>query len=118
MEDRAFQRELRHKRIRKKIEGTKDRPRMSVFRSKKHMYVQLIDDHEGRTLVSVSTLEKDLKGAKELKTCEGAKRIGELIAERAKAKGIEKVVFDRGGYLFHGRIKSMADAAREKGLKF
>lgn len=118
MEDRAFKRVLRHKRIRKKIEGTSERPRMSVFRSKKHMFIQLIDDHDGKTLVSVSTQEKDLKGQKDLRTCEGAKRVGELIAERAKAKGIEKVVFDRGGYIFHGRIKSMADAARAKGLKF
>ncbi len=118
MQDKEFRRRLRHQRIRKKIVGTSERPRMSVFRSKKHMYVQLIDDLEGKTLVSVSTLEKDLKGIKGLATCEGAKRIGELIAERAMAKGIKKVVFDRGGYLFHGRIKSMADAAREKGLKF
>jgi large subunit ribosomal protein L18 len=91
---------------------------MCVFRSKKHIYVQIIDDLEGKTLASASTMEKDLKSLKGRATCEGAKKIGELIAERAKAKGIENIVFDRGGYIFHGRVKSLADAARQKGLKF
>lgn len=116
--DSASRRRVRHLRIRRRIAGTSARPRMNVFRSAKHISVQLIDDVQGKTLVSASTYEKDLKGAKECATCEGAKRIGEIIAERAKAKGIENVVFDRGGYLFHGRVKALADSAREKGLKF
>lgn len=118
METRTLKRVHRHKRIRKKIDGTANRPRMCVFRSKKHIYVQIIDDFGGKTLVSASTMEKDLKGLKGRATCEGAKKIGELIAERAKAKGIENIVFDRGGYIFHGRVKTLADAARQKGLKF
>jgi len=116
--DRAECRRIRHKRIRRVISGTAERPRMSVFRSTKHISVQLIDDMKGVTLATASTYEKDLRGAKDRATCEGAKRIGELIAERAKAKGIQNVVFDRGGYLFHGRVKVLADSARGKGLKF
>ncbi len=116
--DRAAKRVIRHQRIRRKISGTSGRPRMSVFRSVKHIGVQLIDDVKGATIVSASTYEKDLKTMKERATCDGAKRIGELIAERAKAKGIENVVFDRSGYLFHGRVKALADGARGKGLKF
>lgn len=116
--DRASQRKIRHMRIRRRISGSASRPRMSVFRSTKHISVQLIDDMEGKTLAAASTLEKDLRGMKGRATCEGAKRLGELIAERAKAKGIQNVVFDRSGYLFHGRIKVLADSAREKGLKF
>lgn len=116
--DSASRRRVRHVRIRRKISGTALRPRMSVFRSAKHIGVQLIDDAEGKTLVAASTYEKDIKGMKGRATCEGAKRIGEIIAERAKAKGIGNVVFDRGGYLFHGRVKVLADGAREKGLKF
>lgn len=118
MEERSLKRSYRHQRIRKKIEGTTKRPRMCVFRSKKHIYAQIIDDFEGKTLVSASTIEKNLKGMKGRSACEGAKKIGELIAERAKAKSIDNIVFDRGGYIFHGRVKSLADAAREKGLKF
>ena len=98
--NRSEMREIRHKRIRSKIFGTAARPRMSVFRSSKHIYVQLIDDKDEKTLISASTMEKDLQDMKERATCEGAKRIGEIIAQRAKAKGIEAVVFDRGGYLF------------------
>ncbi len=116
--DSASRRRVRHLRIRRKIAGTAERPRMSVFRSAKHIGVQLINDMDGKTLVAASTYEKDLKGIKERATCEGAKRIGEIIAERAKAKGIESVVFDRSGYLFHGRVKALADSARGKGLKF
>jgi len=116
--DRAAKRVMRHKRIRRKISGTQVRPRMSVFRSTKHISVQLIDDMEGKTIAAASTLEKDLKDFKGRATCDGAKRIGELIAQRAKAKGIESVVFDRGGYLFHGRVKALADSARASGLKF
>lgn len=108
---------LRHERIRKKIHGTAARPRMSVFRSSKNIGVQLIDDTKGTTLMSVSTLEKSLKD-KHSAACEGAKKIGEIAGQRAVAKGITNVVFDRGGYLFHGRVKALADGARSKGLKF
>ena len=118
MQERALKRSYRHQRIRKRISGTDKCPRMSIFRSKKHIYVQIINDLDGKTIVSASTMEKDLKGMKGRATCEGAKKIGELIAQRAKAKGVEKIVFDRGGYLYHGRVKTLADAAREKGLKF
>jgi large subunit ribosomal protein L18 len=96
-----------------------ERARLSVFRSSKHIYAQLIDDASGRTVVSASSLEKDMRGA--LKTganTDAAKAVGKLIAERASAKGIKQVVFDRGGYLYHGRVKALADAAREGGLDF
>lgn len=116
--DRAHNRVVRHERIRRKISGTAERPRLTVFRTTKHISVQVIDDMAGKTLVSASTYEKDLRGLKERATVDGAKRIGELIAERAKVKGIQNVVFDRGGYAFHGRVKALADSAREKGLKF
>lgn len=116
--NRSEMRTIRRRRIRSTISGTADRPRMSVFRSAKHISAQLIDDVEGKTMVAASTTEKELKTMKEKATCEGAKRIGALIAERAQAKGISTVVFDRGGYLFHGRVKALADSAREKGLKF
>ena len=107
-----------HERIRKKLMGTTDRPRLNVYRSLNHIYVQVIDDLEGKTLVSASSAE----GKKESRTTGGnlaaAKNVGKAIAERAKSKGIEQVVFDRGGYIYHGRIKALADAAREAGLKF
>jgi large subunit ribosomal protein L18 len=118
MQERAEKRIRRHKHIRRKVSGSGERPRLAVYRSLKHISVQVIDDQEGKTLVAASTVEKELKGMKGRSSCEGAKRIGELIAERAKAKGVESVVFDRGGYLFHGRVKALADAARSKGLKF
>ncbi|PIU55192.1 MAG: 50S ribosomal protein L18 [Deltaproteobacteria bacterium CG07_land_8_20_14_0_80_38_7] len=118
MQSRAERREKRHQRVRRNVLGTSERPRLSVFKSAKHITAQIINDLEGRTLVSASTVEKDLKNLKGRATCEGAKRIGELVAERANAKGIDKVVFDRGGYIFHGKVKALADAAREKGLKF
>lgn len=111
-------RERRKRRIRKKISGTPEMPRMSVFRSTSNIGVQLIDDTIGKTIVAASTVEKDLRGKKGNGNCAAAKAIGELIAERARAKGIEKVVFDRNGCLYHGRVKSLADAARQKGLKF
>jgi large subunit ribosomal protein L18 len=111
-----------HKRIRSRMVGTKERPRLNVYRSLNHIYVQVIDDMDGKTLVQASTNEKkgEAKGAKKPTggNVASAKAIGKLIAERAKAKGIDKVVFDRGGYLYHGRIKALADAAREAGLKF
>ena len=106
-----------HKRIRQRLSGSAERPRLAVFRSVKHIYVQLIDDHKGKTLVSASSNEKNA-AAKSGGNIAGAKEIGKLIAERAQAEGIKKVVFDRGGYLYHGRVKALADAARAAGLKF
>jgi len=109
----------RHLRVRKKISGTTERPRLSVFRSSKHIYVQLIDDIKGVTLASASTVDKELSGqVKNGGDIEAARQVGALIAQRAKAKGYENVVFDRGGYLYHGRIQALADAAREAGLQF
>lgn len=105
------------KRIRRKISGTAARPRMSVFRSNKQIYVQLIDDETGRTLAAASSRENGIETEKITKI-EQAAKVGALIAERAKAAGIEAVVFDRNGYLYHGRVKSLADAARNGGLKF
>ena len=109
-------RERRKRRIRRKVEGKTERPRMSVFRSLNHISVQIIDDVAGSTLVSASTYEKEFKGKGGNK--ESAKTIGAAIAERALAKGIDKVVFDRNGCIYHGRVKELADAARQKGLKF
>ena len=108
-----------HRRIRKKVSGTADRPRLAVHYSNKNIYAQIIDDGQGETLVSASTLEKDLRAS--LKTGAdraAAAKVGALIAARAKAKDIGEVVFDRGGYQFHGRVKALADSAREAGLKF
>lgn len=106
-----------HDRIRHKVRGSAERPRLAVFRSLKHIYVQVIDDRRGHTLAAASSGEKSAP-TKSGGNLAGAKEIGKLIAERAKAKGITKVVFDRGGYLYHGRIKALADAAREAGLEF
>ncbi len=107
-----------HERIRKRLQGTAERPRLNVYRSLNHIYVQVIDDLHGQTLVSASSAE----GQKENKRTGGnvaaAKTVGKTIAERAKAKGVSQVVFDRGGYIYHGRVKALADAAREAGLKF
>ncbi|MCD1261967.1 50S ribosomal protein L18 [Paenibacillus athensensis] len=109
----------RHLRVRKKIEGTTARPRLNIFRSSKHMYAQIIDDVQGVTIASASTQDKDLKGQVENGgNVDAARKVGELIAQRAKEKGVEKVVFDRGGYLYHGRVQALADAAREAGLEF
>lgn len=113
---REATRKHRHERIRKSIQGTPERPRLAVFRSGKHLYAQVIDDLHGKTLASASTLEKGLRDAGD--TVEGAKRVGAAIAGKAKEKKIESVVFDRGGFQYHGRIKALADAAREAGLKF
>ena len=112
-----------HSRIRLKVKGTEERPRLAVFRSLKHIYVQVIDDLHGKTLVSASTAEgKKAEGTKDARRTGGnvasAKSIGKTIAERAKAKGVTQVVFDRGGYIYHGRIKALAEAAREAGLEF
>jgi large subunit ribosomal protein L18 len=106
-----------HTRIRRRVEGTEERPRLAVFRSVKHIYAQVIDDRKGHTLASASTTEKSSPVAGGGNVA-GAKEIGKLIAERAKSKGVNKVVFDRGGYLYHGRIKALADAARAAGLEF
>jgi len=112
-------RKIRHKRIRRKVSGTASKPRLSVYVSLKHVYAQLIDDEAGRTLVSASTLDKELKETLKDKTLtEKAKAVGKLIAERALAKGISEAVFDRGGYQYHGRVKALADEARNAGLKF
>ena len=114
--DTRSQRIKRHKRVRAKISGTPERPRLNVFRSEANIYAQIIDDVNGVTLVSASSLEKDF-------ACEGtksdaAKQVGLNVAERAKAKGIDVVVFDRGGYVYHGRVKALAEGAREGGLQF
>ena len=106
-------------RIRRKLAGTPERPRLAVFRSQAHIYAQVIDDDAGKTLCAASTLDKDLKTEKQKgANVAAAKAVGQLIATRAKDKGIEAVVFDRGGFQYHGRIKALADAAREAGLKF
>ena len=106
----------RHVRVRGKISGTAERPRLNVFRSNANIYAQIIDDVNGVTLVSANTLEKGFEGA--TGNAEAAKKVGVTLAERAKAKGIEEVVFDRGGYVYHGRVAALADGAREGGLKF
>jgi large subunit ribosomal protein L18 len=112
-------RERLHKRIRKKVAGGADRPRLAVFRSQTHIYAQIIDDEQGRTLAAASSLDKDLKAQhKRGSNVAAAKAVGNLIATRAKEKGILAVVFDRGGFQYHGRVKALADAAREGGLKF
>jgi large subunit ribosomal protein L18 len=109
---------LKHKkRIRSKVNGTTERPRLVVFRSNAHLYVQLVDDVKAQTLAAASTQEKELRG-KATASIEGAKQVGQLIAKRAQAKGLKSVVFDRGGYVYHGKIKALADAAREAGLVF
>ena len=113
--DRADIRRSVHKRIRRKVQGTGTRPRLAIYRSLNHIYAQLIDDEQGRTIVSASTTEKDLRGASG-GNVEAAARVGRAIAERALSNGVESVVFDRGGYRYHGRAKALADAAREAGL--
>jgi large subunit ribosomal protein L18 len=105
-------------RIRKKISGTAEKPRLAVFRSNKQIYVQLVDDLKGVTLLSVSSKEKEIAGNTAIKKTEQAKLVGKSLAARCKEKGIENVVFDRSGYKYHGRVKSLAEAAREGGLKF
>ena len=113
--NRAVVRVAIHKRIRRKVTGNSERPRLAIYRSLNHIYAQVIDDIEGQTLASASTTEKDLRGSSG-GNVEAARRVGKTIAERALAKGINSVVFDRGGYLYHGRIKALTDAAREAGL--
>ncbi len=116
--DRAGSRERRRRRVRGKIAGTTARPRLNVFRSLEHIYVQLIDDAAGHTLVAASTLDKDIKSQGTLKKSQEAVAVGKLIAQRAQDKQIKQVVFDRAGYRYHGRIKGVADGAREGGLEF
>jgi large subunit ribosomal protein L18 len=107
-----------HERIRKRLQGTAERPRLNVYRSINHIYAQVIDDMTGKTLVSASTAEGKKEDRRTGGNVAAAKSVGKTIAERAKAKGVTKVVFDRGGYLYHGRVKALADAAREAGLQF
>ena len=114
--DKNAMRLKRHVRVRGKISGTPECPRLNVFRSNANIYAQIIDDVNGVTLVAANTLEKDFEGATGNK--DAAKKVGAVLAERAKAKGIEQVVFDRGGYIFHGRVAALAEGAREAGLKF
>ena len=114
--DTRSQRIKRHSRVRSKISGTAQRPRLCVFRSENNIYAQIIDDVNGNTIVSASSVEKAFEGNGG--NCEAAKKVGAAVAERALAKGIEEVVFDRGGYIYHGRVMALADGAREGGLKF
>ncbi|EJO5348492.1 50S ribosomal protein L18 [Clostridium botulinum] len=114
--DRSQSRQRRHMRVRKKVFGTAERPRLSVYRSEKHIYAQLIDDVAGKTLFSASSVEKGFDGLGSNK--EGAKLVGKTIAEKALKEGLKKVVFDRGGFIYHGRVKELAEGAREAGLDF
>ncbi|MGI2329619.1 50S ribosomal protein L18 [Planococcus sp. YIM B11945] len=114
--DKNASRKKRHARVRSKISGTAMRPRLNVFRSNKYIYAQLIDDTNGVTLVSASSMEKDFEGS--TGNLEAAAKIGETIAKRAVEQGLTSIVFDRGGYLYHGRVKALAEAARENGLQF
>ena len=116
-QDKNEARRARHQRIRRRLTGTAERPRLCVFRSNKHIYAQIVDDVAAATLASASTLDETLKASKQWDP-EAAKAVGKLIATRAKEKGIEDVVFDRGGYIYHGRVAAVADAAREAGLNF
>jgi large subunit ribosomal protein L18 len=116
---RSLARERRHARVRKQVFGNPERPRLNVFKSLTGIYAQIIDDMDGNTLVSASTVDKDLRGkVKGMKKSEQAKAVGQAIAERAKSKGISSVVFDRGGFRYTGRVKALADGAREGGLQF
>jgi large subunit ribosomal protein L18 len=117
--DREAARHRRHLRVRKHMRVTKDRPRLSVFRSLRHIYAQIVDDTQGQTLATASTLDQEVRDQiAGLKKSEQAKIVGEVLARRAKARGIEKVVFDRAGYKYHGRVRSLAEGARTEGLEF
>lgn len=113
-------RQRAHRRVRQRIQGTPERPRLAVYRSLRYIYAQVIDDLGGRTLAQASSAEKELQSGLESSpgSCAAARKVGEAIAERAKAQGVEKVVFDRGGPIYHGKVKSVADGARDKGLSF
>ncbi|QEY32184.1 50S ribosomal protein L18 [Synechococcus sp. RSCCF101] len=116
---RKQQTQKRHRRLRRHLSGTANRPRLAVFRSNTHIYAQIIDDESSSTLCSASTLDKDLRAKLEgSATCSASQAVGSLVAERALAKGIKSVVFDRGGNLYHGRVKALAEAARNEGLEF
>jgi len=118
-QDKNAVRKIRHTRVRRKLQGTMERPRLNVYRSSSHIYTQIIDDLTGMTLASASTLSPELAEMRQSGgNVEAAKRVGELIAKKAQERGITKVVFDRGGYLYHGRIAALAAAAREAGLEF
>ena len=118
-ESRQEIRAKKHMKIRNRFSGTAERPRLAVFRSNNHVYAQVIDDVAGKTLVSASTLEKDIKAElKNTDDTDAATKVGEIVAKRALEKGIKAVVFDRGGYIYHGKVKALADAAREAGLEF
>ena len=118
-QSRSEVRAKKHLKVRKRISGTPERPRMAVFRSNNHMYVQVIDDTAGNTLVSASTLQKEVKdGLEKTNNIDAAAKLGSVIAKRAIDKGIKTVVFDRGGYIYHGKVKALAEAAREAGLEF
>ncbi len=116
-QDKNATRKKRHQRVRRNLSGTAERPRLSVYRSNKHIYAQLIDDLEGKTIASASTVDSELN-LDTTGNVEAAKQVGELIAKRALSENVKSVVFDRGGYLYHGRVKALADAARENGLEF
>jgi len=119
MPDRLTGRDRRRRRIRKRIQGAPERPRLAVFRSNKHIYAQVIDDTSGMTLVSASSLEPEVRGREDLNNKVAvATLIGKLVGERALAKGVKQVVFDRNGFLYHGRVKAVSDGARESGLNF
>ncbi|MCL4833451.1 MAG: 50S ribosomal protein L18 [Caldilineaceae bacterium] len=118
-ETRAQGRIRRHQRVRRKVHGTADRPRLNVFRSLQHIYAQVINDDDGNTIAAASTLDPALRASlSSMSKVDEAKAVGKLVAERAKEKGVESVVFDRGGYQYHGRVKALADASRESGLNF
>ena len=117
-QQRRSSRLRRHRRVRKKVQGTAARPRLAVHRSNKHITVQVIDDDAGRTIASASTTEADVRGSGNGSTVAAATKVGQVVAQRAKAAGISKVVYDRGGYLYHGRVAAVAEAAREAGLEF
>jgi large subunit ribosomal protein L18 len=119
MATRKAKLQMRHRRLRKKLSGTQERPRLAVHFSGQHIYAQIIDDAAGRTLASVNTTEKDIRAESATKAnVATAVKVGKLVAERAREKNIEKVIFDRGGFLYHGKVKALADAAREAGLQF
>lgn len=117
-QDRKLNRITRHQRLRRRLTGTTERPRLCVYRSNKHIYAQIIDDTSASTLVCASTLDAELKSLDKTWNKDSAKQIGALVAKRAKAKGISTVVFDRGGYIYHGRVAAVAEGAREAGLEF
>ena len=117
--DRIKNRKERHKRVRKKVKGSAERPRLAVYKSASHIYAQLIDDVKAHTIVSISTVDPTFKGKmSSTGNIAAAKLVGQILGERARDKGLERVVFDRGGFIFHGRIRALAEAAREAGLKF